>query len=181
MLNVQNSRVAVGDLARCLVIAVSCFLASGCVYTPEEGDWVDWDDLDFAGFAEKPGAVIQIQAYNNRDSRWVTVDSVVSSSSGTHYGDTTLYSWSNYGFDFTTVPQWQCYWSTLAGCSIPAGFASARFRFKEVGSALSYLVTFDPGGISCVVSEVNGGSTWLAAGATCRGDKSPVLTLRRLT
>ncbi|WP_156339260.1 hypothetical protein [Chondromyces crocatus] len=165
-----------------LVSLLSLLVLSGCVYGPENNDWVDWSRLTFRGFAENPAATIEIQAYNQRTGVWNVVTTATSTSSPTTFGGQQLYSWSLTNFDFfASVPDAACYWSSHVFCAIPGGFASAKFRFKEQGSALAHLVTFDDGGVACVIDQVDDGEDWFAAGSSCSSDDSPVLTLRVLT
>ena len=163
----------------CAALSALVFL-SACTYAPENNEWVDWTDIDFHGFAQNPSATIEIQAYHQRDGVWQTIHTVTSNATAATLSGDSLYSWSA-NLDTTVLPNGHCYWGSPGTCSIPPGAASAQFRFKERGSDLAFLVTFDQGGLDCVLEKLTQGDTWLSAGASCAGANSPVLTLRILT
>ena len=162
-------------------LAIVFSTLGACVYAPSNGDWVNPSAIDFGGYAQHPGATIQVQAYDQSTSVWRIVTTAVSSTSVTRFGGDELYSWSIDDFNFTAVPNWECYWGYNGYCAIPASRALAKLRFKEVGSDLGYLVTFEADGIQCVVDRVAAGQSWLVAGYNCRSPVSPVLTLFWLT
>ncbi|MFO7566911.1 MAG: hypothetical protein R6X02_29980 [Enhygromyxa sp.] len=170
-------------LAALIVLLAGALLnAQGCQSNYENYDWVDWRELNFGGYAENPSATIQIQAFDQSTSTWRVVAVATASGTPTTFGGQTLYFWSRSNFDFTTVPNWSCYWSYNGWCSIPAGYAAAQFRFKEVGSQLDYMSTYDQGGVACVTKKVlYENADWFSAGLQCASPDSPVLTLRVLT
>ena len=156
--------------------------AAGCVHSPENGDWVDPFDLSFSGYAQHPSATIEIEAFDQHARTWRRIATATSSATATTFGEDRMFAWSLRDFDFSTVASWECYWGYGGHCSIPAGSASTQIRFREVGSDLPFLVTFDEGGVTCVVRKVTReGQRWRNAGAACASSNSGVLTLRWLT
>ncbi len=170
----KNSRSFLGA-----TLLLGAALLSSCVTGPNNNDWVDPSAVDFTGYAQNPGATIEIQALDKITSVWITVSTTTARTSPTNYGGETLYYWSD--LDTDTLVSGQCIWGdgSHPNCSIPAGSASATFRVREVGG--NTMVTFEDDGVACVVNEVDSGSSWFAAGNTCKSGASPNLTLRWLT
>lgn len=166
-----------------LTLATFTLLAPpGCQSDYENKDRVDWRDLDFGGYAQNPSASIQIQALDKRTNTWNVVAMAVASATPTTFGEATLYRWTLRDFDFTTVPNAECYWGHDENCVIPVGTAEAKFRFKEAGSGAVHMATFDKGGVACVIEKVvKQGKPWLASAALCASIETPVLTLRMST
>jgi len=162
-----------------LFSAFVAFLCSACVTGPYNDQWVDPDEVDFAGYAEGAGDTVDIQAFDKHTSEWVTIRTVTASTTPTNYGGETLYSWSASNTD--TGVSGYCIWGDGAwsNCPIPAGSAYATFRVRESGGRI--YTTFDDGGVSCVIDEVTDGENWFTAGSVCSSSESPVLSLRWLT
>ncbi len=159
----------------CVVI-----VSSACTYSPENYDWGQGRAIEFNGFAQNPSATIEIQVYHQRDGVWHTLHTATSSTVATTLAGDSLYSWDAQ-LNFNDVPESACYWGIPGSCVISAGVAHAKIRFKEIGSDLPFLVTFDEGGVECVLEEMTNGSSWISAGATCASEDTPVLTLPLLT
>jgi len=141
--------------------------AMGCVTSPANGDsQCPGGGFPVSGFAEHPGATVQVEAFNVAASAWEVVASATASTSAFTFGSNTAYSWS------TTVTLAARHFTAFT----PDAFASLRVR--EVGGSLSNLITFDHDGISCVVDKVvNQNMTWFAAGWACRSASTPVISL----
>ena len=158
------------------------FILNACVTGPTNQTWVTpHNRIHFSGYASKPGAVIEIKAYNKRRRLWTTVGTATSESRATALGSDTLYFWHT-NVLFTSQAQWQCFWgSNTSGleCSIPPGSAYAKVKVSQVG--LIDLITFERGFFSCVNQKLNAGKGGIAAGYECRSPSSPILTLRWLT
>jgi len=152
---------------------------SACVTAPYNDQWVDPDAVDFSGYAEEPGATVEIQARNTQTGAWVTITSATTTASTTafNYGGETLYPWTSPDID-TLFPA-QCFWGTGPSCSISAGSAGATFRVREVGGRT--FTTFDEGGTTCVINQVTAGTNWFAAAVNCASSETPILSLRWLT
>ncbi|MGH1344697.1 MAG: hypothetical protein ACRBN8_24270 [Nannocystales bacterium] len=159
------------------LLTVAALALAACVTTPYNDEWVDPNDVDFAGYAEEPGGTVEIQGRNTQTNAWVTITSVTASTTPFNYGGETLYSWSAPNVD--TLFSGQCFWGTGASCTISAGSASAEFRVREVGGRV--YTTFEDGGTVCVVNQVSAGTNWFTAAVNCASSETPVLTLRVLT
>jgi hypothetical protein len=165
-------------------VALLVFLIAatvGCVVTPTDGQNVSpFSPISFNGFAQRAGATLRVESYNKRFARWDTVATFTASTSATTISGDTLYRWSG-SLQFSTLPQWECYWSTRGSstCSIPPGSASAQLRVQEVGAGT--LTTFDSEGVSCVGAKLDAGKSWLVAGYECRDDTSPIIALSWIT
>jgi len=144
--------------------AITLFI-SGCVYTPTSDDLIcPGTTFNLAGFAEHAGATLRIEALHDNGT-WNTVASAVASTSPFTYAGNTAYTFS------TNVTLGSQYFSSFS----PDAFATLRVR--ELGGSLSFLVSFDGDGVSCVFDEVGEGSTWFAAGFNCAGENSPNIVL----
>lgn len=164
-------------LSAVLLVGAAAAL-SACVTTPYNDEWVDASAVDFSGYAQDPGATIEISGFDKQTNTWVVLDeTITASSTPTNYGGETLYRWT--ASDLNTIATGDCFWGEGAACYVPAGSANARFRVKEVGGRT--LVTFDQGGTSCVLDEVSAGAGWFAAGLNCASDSTPAITLWTLT
>ena len=173
------SGASAGSKILLLSIAIFSLILSGCTTSPTNQSWVDFRDLDFSGYATEAGATIDIQAFDQSTNRWNTVATVTAATAPTHIGNQSLYAWRLNNFDFTTVQNYDCYWGYGGWCSIPAGFAEAKFRFKQ--NSQYRMITFDEGGISCVINRLFNGGNVVSAALDCASTESPVLTLRMLT
>ncbi len=164
----------------CLSLAL---VASACVQAPENDQWVTPWEVDFVGYAENQGALIEVQALDKHTGGWVTIATTNASDSPSSFdsGVTQMFRWSVVDLDTTAPPQ--CIWGDGAwvNCPISAGSAQAQFRVREVGSSTGTLTTFDAGGISCVVNELVAGTDWVTAGFSCRSTDTPIITLNWLT
>jgi hypothetical protein len=149
-----------------------------CMFAPYDGQTVSpFEAINVDGFAQRPGAMVQIQAFNKRTLTWNTILTLTSATAPTTISGDTLYRFQG-PLLFSSVSSWQCYWGNTS-CSIPPGSASAKIRAQEVGGG--QLTTFDVNGVSCVISKLNAGQGWLAAGFECRDPQSPVVTLSWIT
>lgn len=149
------------------MLAISGFslLAAGCVYTPDSDDIIcPGTSFNVQGFAEHAGATLRIEALHDNGT-WNTVGTAIASTSPFNYGGNTAYSFS------TNVSLSTDYFSSFT----PDAFASLRVR--EVGGTLSFLISFDGDGVSCVFDAVGEGDSWFAAGANCAGENSPNIVL----
>ncbi|MBV1859966.1 MAG: hypothetical protein KUG77_16255 [Nannocystaceae bacterium] len=158
-----------------LVLAASAVTA--CVTAPHNDQWVDPDDVDFHGYAETPGATVEIRGLDSQTNDWVTVRSVPVSSTPFNYGGETLYQWSAPHTDTTAVSD--CVWGVGPSCTVPAGLAVAKFQVREVEGQT--LITFDEGGVDCVIDAVSAGTNWFTAATSCASSEFPTLTLKALT
>lgn len=163
-------------LSTALLTTIAAGLAA-CVTAPYNDQWVDPFSVNFSGYAENPGATVEIEAFDTQTNTWVTIESSTASSFPTNYGGETLYQWSETGVD--TSPSGQCIWGTGAACVISTGTASAKFRVHEVGGRR--YTTFDQGGTTCVINQVAAGTNWFTAGVNCASPETAVLTLRAFT
>jgi hypothetical protein len=165
-----------GDLMSCrrlslfaisTVIAPTMLLVGGCVTAPyNHQSECPNNAFTVTGFAQNPGATVQVQAFNDDTSAWEVVATTTASGSGLTFGGNTAYSWSS------SVTLADRHFTPFT----PDAFASLRVR--EVNGSLSYLVTFESDGISCVVDKVfNQNESWFAAGWECRSPASPVVSL----
>ncbi len=165
-----------------LILCFCCALLGSCVSSPEHGEWVNFADLDLTGYAENAGATIEVQAYDRDRNVWTTIVSTAASRTETNFGGETVYAWSITSFDFSANPRFGCYLGDRGYCDVPAGFASVKLKFREIGGSLTNLITYDEDGfVGCVVSRVFDGANLFVAGQECRSDESPVLTLKMLT
>lgn len=166
----------------CATALVGVALAEACVVAPYNGQIVAPWDVDFAGYAQNPGATLEIQGKDSRTGAWITIATAESGTSPASIdgGETELYYWRRPDVD-TSDTAARCFWGEGSNCSVPPGSASAEFRVVEQGSNLSALITFDHDGVSCVSDGVTGGKTWLTAGWDCRSDEWPVLRLVWIT
>lgn len=167
-----------------LALSAACLaavVAQGCVVEPLNWDEVDARAVDFSGYAQRPGATIQVQAFDPELDDWVTLATTVSR---TGYetldgGKTKLYYWSI--DDVDTYDRTRCVWGELSGstCWYIGDKIRARFRVVEVGSTLEAMTTYEQDGILCVMREVNADNkSWLDAGYMCKSDIEPVLVLQ---
>jgi hypothetical protein len=164
-----------------LALVGASLTSEACVYAPENLEWIDpGTPVVFQGYAENGGKTIQIEAKNQQTGAWVLVGTATSSTSGTPWYGDTLYYWTA-SIQFDQLPNWTCYFGIPGTCSIPAGVATVQLRFKEDGSQLGTMYTFDQGGLSCVLAEAPNTGSWLGAGLSCASADSPILTLRVLT
>lgn len=159
-------------------LALAAAALSACVTSPSNDEWVDPNAVDFYGYAEHGGATVDVLALDTQTNQWVPVGSAVASTIGTNYGGETLYAWNALNVDTISLPG-QCYWGVGAACSIPAGSASAKFRVREQGGRT--FVTFDDGGVECVIDQVESGVNWFTAATSCASDDLPTMTLFALT
>lgn len=141
--------------------------AAGCVYSPNDGDSrCPGAPFTLQGFASAPGATLTVEAFNDDTDVWEPVSSTTATTGPTTFGGRTLYSFS------ASVTLGDQHFTPFT----PDAFASVRVR--EQGGALALLVTYDAGGVGCVVDHVfDEGDDWYAAGYECRSDASPVLSL----
>lgn len=163
-------------LSTALLTTIAAGLAA-CVTAPYNDQWVDPFAVNFNGYAENPGATVEIEAFDTQTNTWVTIQSSTATSTPTNYGGETLYQWSETGVD--TSPSGQCIWGAGPSCVIPTGSASAKFRVHEVGGRR--YTTFDEGGTTCVINQVAAGTNWFTAGVNCASPETAVLTLRAFT
>ena len=160
--------------------------SAACVVTPYNHEYTSpFDPISFEGFAQEPGAELQVQAFNKLSETWLTIATATASTTPTTITGESLYGWQT-SVRFEDLPDWECFWGhdspsipSLA-CSIPPGSANARVRVWEDSG--HYLVTFDEDGIDCVMDKmVTEGHTWMQAGWECRSGDSPVISLFWLT
>jgi len=169
-------------LSKLFAICVASVFLSACTISPENEEWVALNDLNFSGYAENPGATIEVQAYDQSRNIWTTVRTTTANDSATTFGGESVYSWKIENFDFTTIDNWDCYWGFRGYCSISPGAAIAKFRFRELGSSIAYLMTYDKDDVAnCLLPRVIDGENLFAAGLECRSSTYPVVTLKILT
>lgn len=133
--------------------------------------------LNLSGHASKPNAVIQIQAYHQRNRSWDVVALARSSARATNYGGETMYEWK-YSFVVNDELNSSCYVSPDNRCQVRPGQTPMKLRFREVGGKISFLMTFDEGGVACLTQKVGQGQTLVNAAASCKGLNSPVVTIQ---
>lgn len=140
---------------------------SGCVTTEEGG--LEGPVQDFGGFASKPGATVQLYAFDRQADSWEAVPDtfVTASTTPTNYGGRTIYSWDMNDVDLLETAADDCRLSPT--CTPAAGDSSIRVQFREVGGDWSPLLTFDHGGVSCTISAVSGGADLFGAAWNCKG------------
>jgi len=158
------------------VIAVAAVATTGCVTDPTNGEhFQGGNPTYFAGFAEAPGATVEVQVRNKNTNLWEVLSTTVSSSNATVYGGQTVYHWSTTGtiLDFS-YPNTFC--RLTANC-IPQIDATASVRVVEVGSSLAEMITFEEDGLDCTVDGVNRGEDLFASAWNCQSPSSPQLEL----
>ncbi len=149
--------------------------APSCMYSHEDGDLINpHGNQFFAGYAEFPQAPIVLEAFNRSTNNWDFMGYTYASTTPTTINGVSLYNWG-YSVVLADLPNYACYASPH--CYIPAGDHSIKLRFKEVGGTLSFLKTFDQGGLECVIQRIVAGDDMITAGAIC-GQNSPEITLK---
>jgi len=154
-------------------------LCTGCMTSPVNGQAVVIHAVDFDGFAENPGALIEIHARNWRTNTFVSVATTRSSTAGTTLAGDTLYAWSLPDLDLhDNVSNPRDYW-LYEPLAVGNNWV-AEFKAREVGSRAPNLATFeDP---QCVVDRIQQhGESWIQAGAACTSSASPVVRVKQLT
>jgi hypothetical protein len=165
------------------MLAVAAALAgSGCVtevydgYVHIGGGYSFAAPIKLQGYASKPNALIQIQAYHQRNRTWDVVATARAEALASHFGGESMYYWK-YSFIVNNVINSPCYLAPNAGCHISPLQTPMKLRFREVGGKIAHLITFDQNGVQCMIQRVGAGETLAAAGAVCRGRNYPVITI----
>ncbi len=162
-----------------LLVTTVALALPACVTNPYNDQWVLPQDVDFQGYAQNPGATVEIQAFDRWTNTWMTIDTATATTTPTTYGGETLYAWNLYAVDTTDTGF--CVWGdpAFATCPVPAGSSAAEFRVREVGGRT--LTTFEDGGAACVIDSVTAGANWFSAAISCASGDTPIITLRWLT
>ena len=156
-------------------IITLCALLGACTTSPTSGQKVrpDLYPVEFSGFAESPGATVEILARNNRTGDYDLVGGTTASAVGFPYGGETIYGWDTQ-INFWNLPNKRDYWS--ASCDGCVG-ESAYIRVIEQEATLPFMATFHKDGVSCVVNFVDGGQSLPTAGANCMSAGYPDIRL----
>ncbi len=139
---------------------------SGCV-TTESGNLLGTVQ-DFSGYASKPGATVQLYAFDLQANDWEAVPdtTVTASTTPTNFGGRTIYAWNMNDVNLLETPADRCRMDPACSAS---GDSSIRLQFREVDGDFSPLLTFDEGGVSCTLDGVLDGEDLFAAAWQCKG------------
>jgi hypothetical protein len=162
-------------------LCMALLLASGlsaCVVSPYNNQFVTSNNpVYFGGFAQNPGAQIDILALNKKTNVWNVVANATVDTQTNVYNGNTLYQWQT-NLTFNTLPEWQCYFN--ATCALYEGANEVLVKVHEVGGALTSLFTFDDIGLPCIEDQVNNGVGAFTAGWRCQSSDNPILHLKIL-
>ena len=157
-------------------------LVTACVVSPYNDQFggAPGEPIDFSGFAITPDEPLEIQALDKSDNEWVTVETTQSASDYTYV----IQGWELYPFaatvtlNYTSFGTDNCFYgySPVAGC-IAEGLPKLRVYQPHYGATYT---TFEQDGISCMVSELQGGNDLLSALSECESPDSPVITMQWL-
>ncbi|MBL4683595.1 MAG: hypothetical protein JKY37_03310 [Nannocystaceae bacterium] len=131
----------------------SLAIASGCVTTEPSAIHQPWTQTTYTGFASHSGATVELYAFSQATNAWEAVPdtTTTASTTSTTYGGRTVYAWNLQSTLLETAAD-QC--RVSSSCSYGAE-GTIRIQFREVGGDYNPLLTFDDGGVSCVLSAVN--------------------------
>ncbi len=158
-----------------LLISVGLvFSMFACVVNPYDGKYVtSHSPILFSGYVPTAEANVDILAYNKATSSWDVLATAVSTDAPTTIAGDTLYAFST-NLDLATITDWKCYWD--ATCAfLHEGTFEAEFKVR---SGSYFMTTFEQGGLTCVLQNIQAGQSWLEAGYNCKGSNSPVLILK---
>lgn len=174
---------------------MSCFAlvvlgtASACVTSVYDGQKFNHSGgndafertLNLAGYGTKPNVPITVAVRHQQNQSWDAIATVFTSSNKQTYGGDDFYPWS-YGFVAQDVLDSTCYLSSDPDCRVAqSNYAPVTLRFSQGGSQSGNLVTFEQGGLQCVIDRINQGESGMAAGFNCSGSQSPAITLQLRT
>jgi hypothetical protein len=146
------------------LLSVLPFLFSiSCTIAPYDQESLDADApaVQFTGFAENPGAQVEVYAWHPDDQDFVLVGGMPANTTGLFYGGSWLYNWSvEIPMDHDPTGYWR---PECDGCSRE----TAIFRVKEDASSFPYLVSFPKGGEACVMENVELGMDLKSAVLPC--------------
>ncbi len=148
-----------------LLGALACSaLATGCVMTEPTGV-NPLTSKTFTGFASQPGATVELYAFSQLTNTWETVPdaTTTASTTATTYGGRTVYSWNVQ----STLLEVATDWCRVRSSCTP-GEGTLRIQFREVDGDYNPLLTFDDGGVDCMMTAVNNGGDLFASAWDCK-------------
>lgn len=135
-LNGGKSRAASRHLWGCLGL-ISCFaIAGGCMTNPTNNQHLGYyygstsKPVPAGGFIEQPNTVVNLEAFEWKTGRWVTIATTRSSRSPVQWDGRTWYPWQTRAVRLDTTRFWNSYW----------GESKAKLRAVANGGSL---FTFD--------------------------------------
>ena len=140
--------------------------APGCVVTEPAGV-NPFTAKTFSGFASQPGATVELYAFNHSTNAWEASPDVstTASTTATTYGGRTVYAWHVQ----TTLLEDPTDWCRVRASCTP-GEGDLRIQFREIGGEYNPLLTFDDGGVSCMINAVNNGGDLFASAWNCKAE-----------
>jgi len=159
------------------ILAAGLCMASACVSSHEDGDFVDPQGTYFRGWAEHLDSTIEVTAFNRATGVWDSLGTTIPNETTTFAGRT-MHGWG-VEVDFSDQPTpWQCYFADPASpgnpatCPIP-NFGTVQVRVHEHGgSGGGVMHVFEAGELDCTYWEVSaGGLDWWGAALGCGAER----------